>query len=222
GANPKLGVCIPNLCRVSVEWAIELSRLSKTIGVPFKYYLNKHFRIDTARNRLVRDAISDGCEHILFLDTDIYPSTYNGKEFLSFPHALFRLWSHHYPISTGVYQTKLGYSNMFMLVDAEDRRPFAAARIDLAEIHDKVFYVDACGLGFTLFDTRVFDLVDFPWFEYRYDEKGWELSEDLSFFLKLYKQTGVRFRVLADGVIICLHEAAMLLRLDGKSSLLKL
>ncbi|MHC1624465.1 MAG: hypothetical protein ACXQS2_00410, partial [Methermicoccaceae archaeon] len=83
------------------------------------------------------------------------------------------------------------------------------------DIVNKHFYVDAVGLGFCLIDARVFDRIEYPWFEYIVDVvdgRKREISEDFNFFLKTIEKG---FKVLVDGGVICPHEANVQLLWNG-------
>ena len=198
--KPVLGILLPMRGKVSLEWAVEFARLSKTIGVPYKFYLNKHFRIDAARNRLVKNALDEGCEKVLFWDTDIYPCRFNGKELVSNVEAISQLWNHHYPIATGLYWLKSQGPN----VSVKDGNGFQPLNFTLEQAANSKFFADGTGLGFCLIDTRVFEKIEEPWFHHSIEEEDGEfLSEDLYFFRKA-SEAG--FKVLCDGRVICKHE----------------
>ena len=218
--KPKLGICIPMLGKVSIEWAVNFSRLCSYIRVPFRYYLNKHFRIDVARNRLVKDALKDGCDRILFIDTDIYPCTYRDGKFYYRPDAVYVLWQNHYPIVSACYWSKKNCPALYELEDPKAKKPFRILYVDIEEIANEVFYVDAVGLGFCLIERKIFEEIDYPWFEYRVDydfdaEEEREISEDLSFFMKV-KEAIPDMKVLVDGRVICKHEAEVHLTWGGR------
>jgi len=218
--KPKLAICIPIHNKTSVEWAVNLARMCGYIGVLFKFYLNKHFRLDVARNKLVKDALKDGCERILFLDTDVYPCTYADGKLKYLPNAVYLLWSHHYPIVSGAYWSKRNCPALYMLTDPESDKPFTVVSAKLEEIAGKTFFVDAVGLGFCLIERDVFEAIDYPWFEYevRYDidaDEEAEISEDLGFFMRV-KQAIPDLKVLVDGRVICRHEAEVHLTWGGR------
>jgi len=220
-SKPELGILIPIRDKVSPEWAVELARIARAIRVPFKFYLNRHFRLDVARNQLVKQALEDGCRKVLFFDSDLYPFHYNGekKEWHDYPEAVGLLWNQEYPINSGCYFTKRGTPALYTLVDKDSDKPFAPIDIKLEELWNKVLYIDATGTGFTLIESEVFKCIDPPYFEYKYDfETDKELSEDLAFFLKA-NEAG--FKVLVEGRIILKHEATMLISWDNKAEFFK-
>jgi len=175
-----------------------------------------------ARNKLVKMALKDGCERILFWDTDILPCGFdpNRKKFYYRPDAVYVLWQHQYVIVSGCYWTKRNVPALYELVDPNDPRPFKVVMRKLEDIAHRIIYVDAVGLGFCLIDREVFEGLDYPYFEYRveYDfdaDEEREISEDLLFFLKV-KEAFPHLKVLVDGGIICKHEAEVHLTWDGK------
>lgn len=150
---------------------------TKTLTVPGK-------RIDDARNEIVRQALQDNAEHVLFLDTDvIFP-----------PHAFQQLLLRHrnnpeHKIISGVYWSK---SNpCFPLIFHEaGRGSFMDWRIG-----DYIKAGYAIGMGLSLIHTDVFRAMEPPWFLVNYgfssdSETGLGMSSSLTEDLYFCEKAG--------------------------------
>jgi len=201
--QPRLGILLSIRENATIEWVVEFARACERLaGLPHKFYLNKHFRVDVSRNQLVEEALADGCEKVLFIDTDIIPFRYNNGKWIPFPDTINLLWSQDYPICSIPYWTKRSQPAVYSLDDPQSDKPYTPTLPpNIEEIINKIAFADATGLGYCLIDTRVFERIEKPYFLYQVDEEK-ELSEDLYFFWKC-KEAG--FRVLVDCRVIGKH-----------------
>jgi 2-polyprenyl-3-methyl-5-hydroxy-6-metoxy-1,4-benzoquinol methylase len=125
--------------------------------------------IDRARNELARDALKDGCDYILFIDSDIImPSG-----------AIDKLIDMNEDIASGLYFAKA--------------KPYLpVARVMKGDKHfyledfeyNKIMDVAGVGLGLCLIKSDVFRKLTYPYFKFEWkdDENGiYEVAEDLYF-----------------------------------------
>jgi len=194
--KPKLAICTPiQSPLVTIDWALQFRRLY----IPFKhnFLLNKGYPIDIARNHLVKEALKQGVDYILFWDSDVIPERID---------ALKLLMDHDYPIVSGAYFSKKGHLCAWLY--DEEKNKLNPVKFE----KDAVMEVDAVGAGFCLIKAEVFKKIPEPWFEWTlYEEKG--RSEDINFCLKA-KEYG--FGILLDCRVRCLHACAGFITNEGK------
>jgi len=126
--------------------------------------------IADARNSLVRQALEEGCSHLLMLDTDqVYPAD-----------TLTRLLSHKKDIcGVRVHRRWAPFDPIFLrgeigkYISAPDDEMYSGNLIP----------VDATGTGCLLFDMDVFLRVNPPWFEFGH-HNGKPVGEDIKFCSK--------------------------------------
>ena len=204
----KVGICIATKGSVSLEWAFAFGQVLTATGMPIALYAEGHFEIDYARNDLVDMARKDGCSHVMFLDSDIFPYKWNDKgEPSPFPDFIRFLLYQEYPIVSGLYWLKRGTSNL--VVATGDEYAPKVLTGEAKEFRNHTIFVDAVAIGCCLIDIRVFDKVPYPWFNYQRANKraadgSWpEISEDYYFF---YKARRAGFPVMVQGTLMCVHE----------------
>jgi len=190
--NPYIVVCIPLKDPfVTVEWAISFN----DILLPSPYHVlfrRGPLPIDKARNELVEEALKLNSRYILFWDSDVIVQK----------DAVYRLLSHHYPVTSILYPDKPGRACVFQFVDGTPQP------VSWEQVYGRVVFADAVGFGMVLIDARVFKLMKekgiWPPFKYEYsptlnpDGK----SEDQAFCAEL-KELG--FSVLVDGRVVGHH-----------------
>jgi len=191
--RPKIVLCIPHKDPwVSLEWAEVYNRL--LLPPPF-HVLHRRgpLPIDAARNELVEEALKEEPDLILFWDDDIIVPQ----------DVVYRLMSHHYPITSILYGDKPGRAAVFRLNEEGTPEP-----VPWNEVLGEVTFVDAVGFGMVLIDSRVFKVMKekggWPPFKYLYHPtySADQPSEDQYFCLRA-RELG--FSVLLDGLIVAHH-----------------
>lgn len=201
----KIEIGLVNKGDVSVDWAMMFNRLLLSFKGSIKVYLYKTYNIDIAREKVVDEALKDGFEKILFLDTDIFIR----------PEDIAMMYNQHYPIVTGVYwnprpkESGGSISNLFV----KDKDGILRPVIDINPIKGNQSYVDGAGFGCIMIDSKVFTKVSKPWFIF-HDPPG--MSEDIYFCDKANKEG---FKVLADGRVLCRHEKRVRFLFNGELDL---
>jgi hypothetical protein len=203
----KLGIVIPAHGSVSLEWSIYLANLLKHTSVSTEVFVSRHYNIDAARQDGVMAARNAGATHLLFIDTDIIPMTYQNNQFVPFVNAIDFMLSYHYPVVSGLYLSKKDFKPAVYEYTGNEDIPFKPTDKKFEDFVNKVSFVPAVGLGFCLVDARVFDILEnngyFPFFQYKRDyTKKTEISEDL-YFMNLLRKFG--FSVMLLGQIACIH-----------------
>jgi len=186
-----------------------ISKLKVGIGVPtlfpyihklfFDSFLNLNHPCETilidctgsitaiARNRIVKVAKEQKCTHILFLDAD-----------MTFPTDVIpKLLKHNVDIACGLYKQRNEPHKyaLFRIKKGEYIRP---------EIEEGLMKVDAAGTGCMLINMKLFDKIDFPWFDYRQyrRSKTKYFTEDI-WFCKKAREKG--FKIYVDTDVKCGH-----------------
>jgi len=140
------------------------------------------------RNLIIEDAISQYCTHILFIDDDMaFP-----------PNALTRLLAHDLDAVSGLYYNKC-YPHPPVIFDRDPNDFDSFQRHYLQNGEAGVIKVDACGFGFFLVNTKVFESLEPPYVrhgELQYDKR----NEDMGFCLRL-GETGYQIHCDLDVVI---------------------
>lgn len=194
----------------SLSWALALRRLE----LPFDYHIHaiRGFPIDVARNYGVREALKEGSDYVLFLDSDVIPDD---------PRAVVYLASWRLPVVTGVYRLKRISNgstfelNLFRRVETGYR---SLTPEEFPRGH-RLVEVDACGAGFMLVAREVLERLGEPWFK-------WELlpykevpgpSEDIYFCRRVKEELGVE--IYADLWVTARHVLGAGLAVDAQGKL---
>ena len=164
----------------------------------------KGLPVDVARNRLAKDALEKNARYLFMLDADILPP----------PSGLLRLLSWRLPIVSGLYYAKTGHVAAWRQ-DPDEPEFFNP----LKEIpRGGLVEVDAVGAGCLLVDTRVFQVIPEPWFEWGQRDpkikKG--VTEDMMFCQKAQDHG---FRIWVDSECDCRHEMLLPVDTSGKSEI---
>ena len=190
--NPYIVVCIPLKDPfVTVEWTISFDQL--LLPPPYHVLFRRGpLPIDRARNELVEDALKLNPKYILFWDSDVIVQK----------DAVYRLLSHHYPVTSILYPDKGCTACVYQFVD-ELPRP-----VPWDQVHGRVVFADAVGFGMVLIDARVFRLMKskgiWPPFEYLYSPTlNPEAPSEDQWFCAQLKKLG--FSILVDGRIVGHH-----------------
>ena len=142
-----------------------------------------------ARNEICREAIRDGFDYVLMVDSDIVLPDTTLEHMLEDP----------VPVLLGCYAQKSDPSNA-ELFKAGTRDFVNRFRWD--EVPQGRFDVKGGGFGCALIDVGLLEKLGSPWFRYVEYDNGDMLSEDL-YFCDRCAQTGVP--VTADGRVRCGH-----------------
>lgn len=159
-----------------------------------KIYMKVSTVIDRARNELVRDALKDGCDFILFIDSDI----------ISPKGAIDKLIDMNVDIASGLYFAKgKPYLPVARLI--KDGHHFFLEDFE----YNKVIDVAGVGMGFCLIKAEVFKKIKYPYFKFDWIDDGnggaYEVAEDL-FFCDQAKAAGYSIK-LNTGIVLE-HEGA--------------
>jgi len=171
-------------------------------GMEWDYHVRTGYGVDMQRNRIAAKAISGGYDWLLMVDGDI-----------QLPQdALANLLEHDADVCMGWYvnrHAKEGSGRTCLYGVGSGWRFYEAD--NLREKRDAGTYtlqVKGGGLGCCLVRTCLFDVLKFPWFEWkdirfnRETGKVESCGEDIGFFIKCEK-SGVR--VYADTRVECGH-----------------
>jgi len=199
-----LVVCIPALTEeVSLEWAIALRKLVLPPNTSF--IIGKGRPIHRQREALLREALQQNPDYILFIDTDIVPCRFDSAKgrLVIYPNAVMDMIEMREPAVTALYWQKRGGWNVHKLVSVNPLK-FRPMTIDEIVNQPHPPRCAACGLGFFLLEAKVLERLSRPWFDWVEDEDGTVLlSEDLYFTWKITREFG--FGPAIAHWIVCKH-----------------
>jgi len=191
----KIGICLPLYGALAPNFFINfLNRLHEiyTNGRNYsvKIYMKISTVIDRARNELVRDALKDGCDYILFLDSDIIMPK----------RAIDDLIDMNVDIASGLYFAK-GKPYLPVARVLKDDMHFYLEDFEYNQIMD----VAGVGMGMCLIKADVFKKLEYPYFklEWKKDNEnvGWyQVAEDL-YFCDKAREAGYKIK-LNTGLIL--------------------
>jgi len=141
-----------------------------------------HGPIYTVRNELVDQALSQGLEYILWMDTDqIYPAD-----------SFYQLINHRKDVVVGKTHRRYPPYDPILL-----RGKMGSWESVPVEEWGKggLVEVDSTGFGCVLIKTKVFEALERPYFDLVYTEEGKPIGEDFYFWAKV-KAAG--FRIFVD------------------------
>lgn len=142
-----------------------------------------------ARNEICREAIRDGFDRVLMVDSDIV-----------LPDVTIEMMMDDTPpVLLGCYPQKHNPSAVELFKDTG--RDFTD-RYLFSEIPDGRFEVKGGGFGCALIDVQVLKEMPSPWFKYVEYDNGSILSEDL-YFCDRARSNGIK--IIADGRVRCGH-----------------
>jgi 2-polyprenyl-3-methyl-5-hydroxy-6-metoxy-1,4-benzoquinol methylase len=149
--------------------------------------------IDKARNDLVKDALRDKCDYILFIDSDIIMPK----------GSIEKLIDMDVDIASGLYFAK-----------AKPYLPVARVILDGKHFfledfeYNKIIDVQGVGMGLCLIKASVFDKIKYPYFKFDWIENGGEtysVAEDLYFCDQAVK---AGYTVKLNTGVVLQHEGA--------------
>jgi len=181
-SNLKLGIGIPNnFPMVPSAFFDSFICMEK----PDYVFLRSSFGpIEEMRNNIVRDALLQGCTHLILMDTDqVYPVD-----------TITRLLSHRLPVVGCLLFRRYPPFDPLML-----RGEITKYSTVTEWTEGELVEVDATGTGCVLYDTEVFTRIPDPWFRFRKTVEGGEIGEDIGFChdirkagFKIYVDTGIK------------------------------
>ena len=179
-ALPKVAICFPSADMVHADFALALAGLcNSTPPLETPIVNNKSSIVAAARNDGVRSARELGCDHLLFLDSD-----------MTFPRTtLHRLLVHREPIVGATYVKRA--PPFGLLGSALDPHPTTDAR-GLTEMR-------RIPTGCLLIRMSVFDALTKPYFRYITDETGGEIVGEDYVFCDRAREAG--FRIWCDAAL---------------------
>ena len=179
-ALPKVAICFPSADMVHADFALALAGLcNATPPLETPIVNNKSSIVAAARNDGVRRARELGCDHILFLDSD-----------MTFPRTtLHRLLVHREAIVGATYVKRV--PPFALLGSALEPQPTTDAR-GLTEMR-------RIPTGCLLIRLSVFDALAKPYFRYVTDEAGGEIVGEDYVFCDRAREAG--FRVWCDAAL---------------------
>lgn len=145
-----------------------------------KIYMLSSTVIDRARNHLVRDALKDGCDYIMFIDADM----------LLPPNAVDNLIDMNVGIASGLYFTK--GKPYLPVARVKKKDSYSPEKWDTDDDHryletfefNKIMKVAAVGMGCCLIKSEIFRKLEYPWFKFEWKKRDgnvFQLAEDLYF-----------------------------------------
>ncbi len=173
--------------------------------VEFVYPSDCVYRIfhDHARNAIVRDFLETDCDVLWFLDADIGPSKHvldlivNHWDKWQAAGAAYPIWA----TQAGQQYPQI----LFTAYKGTGESEFGTTGIRMCEVlTEGQEFVDGLATGCMFLKRSVFDNLQKPYFEFKYeaDTRNIIEGEDIGFCLKLMKQ-GVRF--FTDYSLVCKH-----------------
>ena len=175
--NKKLAIGIPTFGRVDWQFASSLMGLQLLPETRVVWMVRA--MIDTARNQLVQDTLSDPTyTHLLMVDDDM---TFE-------PDFALKLIEHDVDIVGGLaFKRRTPYTPC-VFEKKQDGQHYPI----LPEVFREV---DAIGTGGILIKTEIFKKIKYPWFETYYDDKNIHWSVDFDLCIKA-KAAG--FKIFVD------------------------
>jgi GT2 family glycosyltransferase len=173
-------IAVPNAGGIEPDTLISIYNMDVPSGIETELKSFYGYSIDDVRNKIVKYAIDNEFDGILFIDSD-----------MTLPkNTLKRLIYENKDIVSGLYIRKkvndekiieLFLKNENIHVDGKVIRNIQPKDFE----GNKTFEVDACGFGCVLIKTSVFLRIGYPYFKYQFNENHLlNLSEDIDFCIK--------------------------------------
>jgi len=185
-----LAICIPARDHVDAGFAHDLATMSAhwygaaPIGSKFNIHMVSGTLIADQRQKLVKIALKEGADWILFLDSD-----------MRFPKNIaHRMIANDLDIVAANYATRrmptktVAFSNFEKL-----------ECIYLGDAQSRMQEVDAVGMGVMLVKAQVFKALPQPWFQIGYAPKSEAFVGEDIYFCKLAQRYG--FKVMIDNAV---------------------
>jgi hypothetical protein len=190
----KLGIALPKFNgQIDLDFFDYWTILNKP---NFTYYRPSHYApIDSIRNWIVQQALSDDCDYLLMLDTD---QTFSSNMVEKLWDSFWAVPKHRFvgkdnyvdinppgAISGKIYRRYPPYDPIMLFVDEDNKtEKIKYKRPTYEQQHEEgLLEVDATGTGCIMYNCEVFDEIPYPWFEQKAYEGG--PGEDVYFCQKL-------------------------------------
>jgi len=151
---------------------------------------------DDARNEIAKAAISQNYDYIFFMDTDmVFPSGVLER--------FIELADNREVVIGGLYNHRKDYRIHAYKwdIDKQEYRSISGHIDEDFDLNTDLYRVDALGTGCMLIPTSIFSKLEFPYFQYKYEDgKRW--SEDMYFCRKLNK---LNIPIYVDTNTVCGH-----------------
>lgn len=151
------------------EWFAMYERLQKPKTC--RLYMDPSLPLSDNRNNCVLEAQESGADFLMFIDHDNILD----------PDMLVRLIQYNVPICGALYYERK-YPHLPVAYTFEN--DYQTVRV-MYEYEKGVTKLHVTGLGCTLIDMRVFDIIPEPWFCYEYKGHTWG-TEDIGFYHKVH------------------------------------
>lgn len=162
------------------------------------------FPHDFARNEMVDEFLSSDCDVLWFLDSDVCPPKFifdlliNNYDTWQVAGAPYPLWMP----APGTSEPSILFTSYNGVVTNADGKTQGIMMTEVPQTGQK--FVDAIATGCMFIKREVFDKIERPYFEFKFDHKTRRVleGEDLGFCLKLNK---LGIQCLIDYSMVCKH-----------------
>lgn len=173
----KILIAVPTDDRMYAETSYSLRYLINPEGYKSAQMILQSSLIHASRDKFALTAIEQGCEYVLFVDSDMI---FNRD-------ALVRLFEHQDDIVSGLYFQRRNNHDPVIYTKVKPKTWYRKhPEMDvITQIDDPYIEVEACGMGFCLIKTEVFEKV-FKRFGKMFEPFG-GMGEDISFLFRARK-----------------------------------
>jgi hypothetical protein len=202
-SNQKLAIGIP------LSWPFVPAPFFRSFNMMEKpdyiYIQTEVGGIDVLRNDIVEKALSEGATHLLLCDVDqIYPV-----------NLVTKLLSHNLPVvGARVHRRYAPFDSLILRKVEIDERTNGYEPIDDWE-EGELLECDATGGGCVMYNMEVFRKIPKPWFEFKKQEGGAVIGEDI---LMCQKIKAAGYKIFVDTSLECGHLTTMIV--NRKTNLL--
>lgn len=180
----KLAICVPSRDTVLAGFALSLSKIVSRLAynnIEHKIFMNLGTVIPQQRNSLTQEALEWKATHILWLDSDMHLPSNTANILLQ----------HDKDIVAAAYSTRVPPYKSTAFLDADDLN----SRLDEQHGLHKVF---AVGMGCMLVNTKVYEYLEMPYYQYLYNKDTQDLSGEDIYFCKCANDAGFEIYIDAD------------------------
>jgi GT2 family glycosyltransferase len=186
-------IAVPNAGGIEPDTLISIYNMDVPSGIETELKSFYGYLIDDVRNKIVKYAIDNTFDGILFVDSDI-----------TLPkNTLTRFISESKDIVSGLYIRKISSGEKIIELFLKNEKAHVDGKVVRNVLpedfkNNKTFEVDACGFGCVLIRTSVFLKIGYPYFKYQFNENPLlNTSEDIDFCIKA-KYRGFRVYAATD------------------------
>tara|TARA_Y100000389_G_C17417324_1_gene494535 strand:+ start:52 stop:654 length:603 start_codon:yes stop_codon:yes gene_type:complete len=180
----KLAICVPSRDTVLAGFALSLSKIVSRLtekNIEHKVFINLGTVIPQQRNSLTQEALEWKATHILWLDSDMHLPADTANILLE----------HDKDIVAAAYSTRVPPYKSTAFIDVNN----LDARLDARHGIHKVF---AVGMGCMLVNTKVYEYLELPYYQYLYNKDTKDLSGEDIYFCKCANDAGFEIYIDAD------------------------